>query len=560
MIDASEDSSTSDQVDAQEAKLTAASTENTSEQPHNMTETILNATIDHEMDGEEHIDGNEDEELNEKKSKTAGGFTGRGVTLQMLLEDNILQPKAGAMSLEYMSQKFNGDLLADGKIFSAEVQEVFSSPSAWALRCKKIVNPEQKYGCGWSSVRYCGRPLDVYKNQWMRKRRLEQVSDNSTPDECLMSNTDPALLETEPETIPNVKSTPDRQIIKHETLGNRTSIEDPNLLIETTSFANMGKLQPFLISLNSAALIVMEVHCFLTRSEVVGYLAGQWDINTNTLTIKQAFPLLNRTGENKNYHIAEVKIAQSMENSGLCLVGWYHSHPLSPPTPTVQDIDSQLEHQLRLKGTGEQGYRPCVGMILSPFLRTDPNPTNSANHLACYWVCPPAESRPLELGRPMSMQYNVVYDTSAKEDVISRLETCVRFYQNSPDRTDFDKIWRTQDKISRVKNSKSPNKSRQTNTLRVTLVNEIQEMLHKIEKIVHMYVPSMLYGSLPLQAKRRCMASSPVDDEDFRWKKRKNSRIDGSQLAVTYWREIRICTVIHSVTKKLFSHRTVWHC
>lgn len=47
-------------------------------------------------------DCNEDEELSEKKSKTAGGFTGRGVTLQMLLEDNILKPKEGAMSLEYM--------------------------------------------------------------------------------------------------------------------------------------------------------------------------------------------------------------------------------------------------------------------------------------------------------------------------------------------------------------------------------------------------------------------------------------------------------------------------
>lgn len=89
----------------------------------------------------------------------------------MLVEDNILQPKEGAMSIEYMvryiiicifhvkmttypnqGQKFSGDLLSDGKIFSAEVQEVFSSPSAWALRCKKIVNPDQRYGCGWSSV------------------------------------------------------------------------------------------------------------------------------------------------------------------------------------------------------------------------------------------------------------------------------------------------------------------------------------------------------------------------------------------------------------------------
>lgn len=59
----------------------------------------------------------------------------------------------------------------------------------------------------------------------MRKRRLEQVSDNSTPDDCHMSNTDPVLLEAEPEMVSSIKSTADRQIVKHEMLGNRTSIE-----------------------------------------------------------------------------------------------------------------------------------------------------------------------------------------------------------------------------------------------------------------------------------------------------------------------------------------------
>lgn len=57
---------------------------------------------------------------------------------------------------------------------------------------------------------------------------------------------------------------------------------DSNLLIETISFATVGKLQPFLISLHTAALVVMDVHCSLTRSEVVGYLAGSWDMNTNS--------------------------------------------------------------------------------------------------------------------------------------------------------------------------------------------------------------------------------------------------------------------------------------
>ena len=147
--------------------------------------------------------------------------------------------------------------------------------------------------------------MDVYKNQWMRKRRLEQVSDNSTPDDCNLSTNEHVMLEPEPAIQMSTKSTVgDRQILKHEMLGNRTSIEsvdksklilnfvsiphfcfvarDPNSLVETISFANIGKLQPFLISLNTTALVVMDVHCSLTRSEVVGYLAGQWDINTNS--------------------------------------------------------------------------------------------------------------------------------------------------------------------------------------------------------------------------------------------------------------------------------------
>ena len=55
---------------------------------------------------QEMIDEPEDDELNDKRSKTSGGFTGRGVTLQMLLADSILTPKENSMSLEYMVINF----------------------------------------------------------------------------------------------------------------------------------------------------------------------------------------------------------------------------------------------------------------------------------------------------------------------------------------------------------------------------------------------------------------------------------------------------------------------
>src|SRR6218665_1798348 len=55
-------------------------------------------------------------------------------------------------SVFHQGQKFTADLLPDGKIKWREAGRVFSSPSAWAIHCKKIVNPMKKSGCGWASV------------------------------------------------------------------------------------------------------------------------------------------------------------------------------------------------------------------------------------------------------------------------------------------------------------------------------------------------------------------------------------------------------------------------
>lgn len=75
----------------------------------------------------------------------------------------------------FQGQKFVGDLLEDGKIRSQETDLVFASPSAWAIACKRFINPEKKSGCGWSSVRYKGKKLDAYKNIWYkRKQELEK--------------------------------------------------------------------------------------------------------------------------------------------------------------------------------------------------------------------------------------------------------------------------------------------------------------------------------------------------------------------------------------------------
>ena len=51
-------------------------------------------------------------------------------------------------------ETFHADLLPDGKIQSTATENVFNSPSAWAIHCKRLVNPAKKSGCGWASVSY----------------------------------------------------------------------------------------------------------------------------------------------------------------------------------------------------------------------------------------------------------------------------------------------------------------------------------------------------------------------------------------------------------------------
>lgn len=94
----------------------------------------------------------------------------------MLLAAKMLEPGKSTMTIEYLGQKFIGDLLADGKIKSQETETIFCSPSAWAMHCKRIINPEKKSGCGWASVKYKGKKLDAYKAQWLRKCQLHKES------------------------------------------------------------------------------------------------------------------------------------------------------------------------------------------------------------------------------------------------------------------------------------------------------------------------------------------------------------------------------------------------
>ncbi|KAK8731295.1 hypothetical protein OTU49_007527 [Cherax quadricarinatus] len=384
--------------------------------------------IDDEEEDEEEVDEEEDvdeeEEEEEIEEVTHGRSTGRGLTLKTLVKEGILQPGEGLMTINYLGNKFKGDLLPDGRIRSQETNKIFGTPSAWAIYCKKIVNPDKKSGCGWASVRYRGKKLDSYKNNWYRQKQLEFEREGEALDEEEMTDSDS-------------DGPHEQEIVEFELIGNRHPNHDMNTMVELTSFQSLGRMQPFTVTMSSSAMAMIDIHAHLTTSEVVGYLAGQWDVTNHNLIVSHALPVRCRLGDGEKGRIVEQALYAEMEKLNLSLVGWYHSHPFSPPLPSLRDIDSQLEYELKMKGSNDASYTPCIGIIISPYVRGGGQGTTTSG----FWVMPPPEHKPQEYGRPMSIQFTIVQDAFIPKDALCHVRDTVRYYKDCPDSVIFTDIF-----------------------------------------------------------------------------------------------------------------------
>lgn len=279
--------------------------------------------------------------------------SGRNVTLQMLLSAGILEP-GPYMSIEYLGQKFIGELMPDGKIKAMESDTIYCTPSAWALSCKKLIS-DKKSGCGWASVKFKGKKLDAYKNLWVKKCNQQRDA-----------HRDSSPTEDDEEFKPTQACDINKKVFSYNSVANRNIEHDLNSLVESVPFASMGKVQPFLVVVHTQALLMIDFHSHLSLNEVQGYLGGDWDNATNSLTISKAFPCLALQQDAASIDKAaecELNIQKAMIQQNLKLVGWYHSHPTFEVQPTLRDCDNQLEYQIQLRGSCEANYSPCIGFI-----------------------------------------------------------------------------------------------------------------------------------------------------------------------------------------------------
>lgn len=396
---------------------------------------------------EEELSGGEEADL--RSSAGRGSLlTRRGITLRVLLKDGLVEPGDGVLTIHYLGKNFSGDLLTDGKIRWVETGQIFNSPSAWATHCKRLVNPAKKSGCGWASVRYRGQKLVQYKTTWLHKYQpsadMSLVSEEDDDDDEDEGKTTVQTEDKNKNNKPGVhdlmvsrKTDRERIPVRYCTLGTRDAARDPHTLVELSAFSAINRFQPFNVAVSSNVLLLMDFHCHLTTSEVVGYLGGRWDTNTQLLTILRAFPCRTRLADKESASAVEEEICQNLFMRGLSLVGWYHSHPRGPALPSLQDIDSQMDHQLRLQGSNN-GFQPCLGVICGPYYHGN---QGVASTITPFWVVPPPEQRPNDYGIPVAVEVTYLQDNFLTSDVLNEMMLLVDYYRAAPDLVQFSQYW-----------------------------------------------------------------------------------------------------------------------
>lgn len=327
------------------------------------------------------------------------------------------------------------DLLDSGKIFYSGMQ--FASPSSWAIYVKKQVNPSKKSGCGWNSVKYRGKKLDIFKSIYNKKRSPLQ---NTVPGQSPGLSTEDENSQGSNAFGANFTANIQRLPIKYSKLKEFTGEIDPNVLVECVNFdAASGKIQPFMVNISTNCLLLINFHCNLTSGEVVGYMGGKWDQEKQCLNILQAFPCKCRLGDRENAAVAEEQIRLGMQSRGLSKVGWYHSHPSCPAEPTLRDIDCQMQYQMKFSANN-----PILGLICTPSY--DLSDQNTESTMNAFWVAPPIEptiSPNACYGIPMKFSYTFMQDMAITPDLQQELTWLVDYYKLAPDLINMSTIWKS---------------------------------------------------------------------------------------------------------------------
>ncbi|KAL4859895.1 putative dolichyl-diphosphooligosaccharide--protein glycosyltransferase subunit 3B [Chlorella vulgaris] len=170
-----------------------------------------------------------------------------------------------------------------------------------------------------------------------------------------------------------VRNRPRRQVGRRMQLGDTTESTDLTHLHSFVGPPGTGApaAQPFSVTIDQQALLVMDFHAHLSRCEIIGLLGGSFDAQRRVVDIREAYPCRRAEGQASGTSVelcaeSQVEVNCLMEQRGQAPVGWYHSHPVFEPRPSQKDNENQRNYQALCRDAAS-GLEPWVGAIVGPY-------------------------------------------------------------------------------------------------------------------------------------------------------------------------------------------------
>ncbi|KAJ2830522.1 hypothetical protein IWW50_000223 [Coemansia erecta] len=236
------------------------------------------------------------------------------------------------------------------------------------------------------------------------------------------------------------KSRPQRNHVRPVAL----QYKDPHQMVRCTPFAGqpLSKVagsQPFRLVVHTNAQLEMDFHAHLMLSEVIGLLGGCWDAKERVLTVIRAFPCQALETDDAHTNVemdpgSELVVRHQILDAGLCVVGWYHSHPTFRPDPSIIDIENQTAYQALFRDN-DSSEEPFVGAIVGPYDPELPGPVSVFNW---FYVGRSAIDR----GHPKRLMVEVAPDSSltdTEQDILLQLLDSVNGAQHH---APLEEAWR----------------------------------------------------------------------------------------------------------------------
>ncbi|XP_062610291.1 deubiquitinase MYSM1-like, partial [Saccostrea cucullata] len=142
---------------------------------------------------------------------------------------------------------------------------------------------------------------------------------------------------------------------------------DPFKLIPCQNFSQ-ERPAPFYVEIHNTALVIMDIHAHISKTEVIGMLGGCYHDDDQHLEITMAIPCNSiSTGlQCEMDPVSQTFACEEISNNRMNVIGWYHSHPTFNPNPSIRDIETQLKFQ---EYFAQDGFS-FLGVIVSPYNRT----------------------------------------------------------------------------------------------------------------------------------------------------------------------------------------------